>query len=124
MRYHIWPWPFRFALILNIPAFLSGALVLWPMDKFASNRPEAFECGALLPFVFVLWYWIGSRLDRRWHASDRVPWIALLMFSSACLTISLMPVRWSDFLACDVGLWLATVIVIIWATRVRAAQVV
>lgn len=59
MVYHVRPWPFRLALVLNVPAFLGGALVWWPIDKFASNLPEAVVCGGLLPFVFVLWYWIG-----------------------------------------------------------------
>lgn len=123
MRYHVWPWQFRLALILNVPAFLSGALFLWPMDKYASNLPEALECGALLPFVFVLWYWIGSRLDRRCHASDWGPWIALLTFTSAGLILSVLPIRWSDFIPFGVAVWLATVIAIIWATRTCAGQV-
>lgn len=121
--YHVWPWPFRFAEILNVPAVLIGALVLWPIDKCASNLHEYLECSALLPFAFVLWYWVGSRLDRRWHPADRDPWIALLTFMSFCLMLSLIPIRWSDFLSCGVALWLGTAIAIISATRACAGQV-
>ena len=39
MRFHVWPWPLKFAVILNAPAFLVGGLLgllalpldyLWP----------------------------------------------------------------------------------------------
>jgi hypothetical protein len=28
-RYHVWPWPFKFAVVTNTPAFLTWALVGW-----------------------------------------------------------------------------------------------
>jgi hypothetical protein len=28
-RFHVWPWPYKFAAIANIPAFLLGVLLSW-----------------------------------------------------------------------------------------------
>src|SRR5882672_1266260 len=64
-RFHIWPWPYKFAVVLNMPAFLVGLLLAWPLDTF---RPGLSESVSLLPallLVPLLWYSIGSGLDQR-----------------------------------------------------------
>src|ERR1019366_6599273 len=40
-RFHVWPWPFKFAVVLNLPAFLAGALVSWPLDALRPGLPES-----------------------------------------------------------------------------------
>lgn len=39
LRFHVWPRPFKFAVVQNIPAFLIGLLLSWPIDSFKPGLP-------------------------------------------------------------------------------------
>ena len=28
-RFHVWPWPYKFAFVSNFPAFMAGSLLSW-----------------------------------------------------------------------------------------------
>src|SRR5258705_8498642 len=58
-RFHVWPWPFKFAVISNLPAFLAGLLLSWPIGAVRPELHEAVQLAPSLLFVLVLWYWIG-----------------------------------------------------------------
>lgn len=47
--------------------------------------PEALQLAPSLSLVWILWYWVGVRSDRRWLIVDKVPWIALLVFNLVSL---------------------------------------
>jgi len=90
MAFHIWPWPLKFALILNMPAFLIASFLDWPLNSLWPNRPEYLQ---LLPAILVvpfLWYGIGRWLERRSVAADRgtksakLIWAIILFFILFC----------------------------------------
>ena len=60
LRFHVWPWPFKFAAILNMPALIVGGLVSWPLDSLRPGLPESVAVLPTLLFVPLLWYWVGS----------------------------------------------------------------
>ena len=70
--YHVWPWPFKFAVISNMPAFLAALPVLGPIERSWPGIPEWLELGPTLAFVPLLWYGVGSWMDRRWSAANGV----------------------------------------------------
>src|SRR6267143_1475879 len=39
-RFHVWPWPYEFAVVLNMPAFLIGILLSWPLDAIRPGLSE------------------------------------------------------------------------------------
>ena len=39
-RFHVWPWPYKFAAISNMPAFLAGGLVSLPINALWPELPE------------------------------------------------------------------------------------
>src|SRR5215470_2076413 len=75
LRFHVWPWPFRFAAILNMPAFLAGALLSWPLDYLLPRLSEWVPVLLLIP---LFWYWVASWADK--HASTGPGrWTVLLL---------------------------------------------
>jgi hypothetical protein len=58
--FHVWPWPFKFAAILNMPAFLAGGLLSWPLDYLWPGLPEWVSALPVLLVIPLLWYWVGS----------------------------------------------------------------
>src|SRR5262245_50985336 len=58
-RFHVWPWPLKFAVVSNMPAFLAGSLFSWPFAAMWPKLSELVELGASLLFVVILWRWIG-----------------------------------------------------------------
>jgi len=72
-RFHVWPWPFKFAAISNLPAFLAGLLLSWPIGAASPELHEATQLAPSLLFVGVLWYGIGSWMDRRWDPTEKTP---------------------------------------------------
>jgi hypothetical protein len=90
VAFHIWPWPLKFALILNMPAFLIGSFLDWRLNSLWPNRPEYLQ---LLPVILVvpfLWYGTGRWLARRSVAADRgtnsskLIWAIILFFILFC----------------------------------------
>jgi hypothetical protein len=57
-RFHVWPWPFKFAVITNFPAFLAGLFLSWPIVAVWPKLHEAVQLAPSLLFVPVLWYWL------------------------------------------------------------------
>ena len=97
-RFHVWPWPFKFEAVVNMPAFLVGSLLSWPLDALHPGLPEWVSILPVLPCVTLLWYWIGLRLEHRQrsHWGRRVmngQWIMLLLFTGICAAASSIPER-------------------------------
>ncbi len=111
-RFHVWPWPYKFAVISNLPGVLAGLLSSWPLGLI---WPDMSEYVADVPSLFcaaILWYWVGSRLDRRWRLADKVPWIALSIFTLVCLTGALLPMGYVGYLPYGLAAWAVTAVLI------------
>ncbi len=114
-RFHVWPWPFKLAVVTNLPAFLSWALLGWPIGERWPEIPEGMMYAPALFFVAILWYGMGAWMDRRWGrtgtpASDAMtPWILLALFTSLCVTAVFARVQFatSDYLVLGAVIWLA-----------------
>ena len=80
--------------------------VIWPgMSEYVANVPS-------LLFVAVLWYCVGSQLDRRWRLADKAPWIALFIFTLVCLTGALLPMGYVGYLPYGLAVWVVTAVLI------------
>ena len=110
VRFHVWPWPYKFAAVSNIPALLAGLLLTVPIGAVRPTMPEAAQLAPALVFVVILWFWIGSRLDRRWIVTEKTPWIILLVFTLVCLVGALIPMGYTGFLPYGSLVWLAIAI--------------
>src|ERR1700722_4279798 len=91
LRFHVWPWPFKFAAILNMPAFIAGALVSWPLASLRPGLPESVSILPTLLFVPLLWYLVGSWADRISRSAQSrntrfVFSISFLLFTLVCAT--------------------------------------
>jgi hypothetical protein len=104
-RFHVWPWPFKFAVIENLPAFFAGVLLSWPIGAVKPNLSETTQLAPSLLFVLVLWYWIGSWLDR-WRLIEKTPWMLLAIFTVVCLIGALIPIGYVGYLPYGVLVWL------------------
>jgi hypothetical protein len=111
-RFHVWPWPYKFAVISNLPAVLVGLLPAWPLGVL---WPGVSEYVANIPFFLLiplLWYWVGCQLDRRWHVSDKTPWIALFIFTLICLVGAFLPLGYTGYLPYGLAVWFAAAVVL------------
>jgi hypothetical protein len=114
LRFHVWPWPFKFAAILNMPAFLAGSLLSWPLDSIWPGLPESVSCLPVLLFVPLLWYWIGSWLDRRRSSNTnrnawKSQWILLLVFTVVCAAASSLSRQvggYTSYLPLGISIWI------------------
>jgi hypothetical protein len=95
--FHVWPWPYRFAAVLNLPALLLGQLVSGPIGRARPQGPEwIFHLPSLLT-VPLLWFFLGYWLDRKlFQESDMLHrsargWVIFLFFTVTCFLISLVP---------------------------------
>jgi hypothetical protein len=104
-RLHVWPWPYKFAVVSNYPATLVGSLTLWPIGIVWPDVPESVQVAPSLLFVLILWYWVGSRIDRRWAVTDKVPWIALSLFTLVCFIGAFLPLDDMGFLPYGFVVW-------------------
>ena len=94
-RFHVWPWPFKFAAILNTPAFVAGGLLSWPLAYVRPGLPEWVSALPVLVLVWLLWYWVGYWADkhlssRRNGSGERRLWVLLLVFALVCAAASLI----------------------------------
>jgi len=62
LRFHFWPWPLKFAAMLNLPAFVAGAVLSLPLGYFRTPFSEWVWTLPTLLCVSLLWYWVGRRL--------------------------------------------------------------
>ena len=97
-RFHVWPWPFKFAVIANLPAFIAGVLLSLPISAAKPELPETVQLAPSLLFVIALWYWIGLRLDQQCRVSHQTLWVSLAVFVAVCLTGALVPMGYTGFL--------------------------
>ena len=110
-RFHVWPWPFKFAVISNMPAFLAGSLLSWPMANLLPGFSEPAQLAPCLLFVPALWYWVGSRLDRRLPVMaqpafrSRSNWSLLLLFTLLCAMGASIPIGYTGYLPYGIALW-------------------
>jgi hypothetical protein len=103
---HVWPWPFKFAVISNLPAFLADAILSWPLGAMWPRLPEAAQLAPSLLFVLVLWYCVGSWLDRRWDVLQKTPWTPLAIFTAVCFIGAIIPLGYSGYLPYAALVWL------------------
>jgi len=90
-RFHVWPWPFKFAMVTNTPAFLCWSLLSWPLGDRWPKAPEAVLAAPSLLFVALLWYAVGRWIDRQWASAPRVVWVYLLGFTLVCAAGASVP---------------------------------
>ena len=114
-RFHIWPWPYKFAAISNLPALVAGLLLTIPMK---STLSETLQLAPTLVFVFLLWLWVGARFDRRWSVADRTPWIAILLFVVLSSIGAFLPLGYTGFLPYGFAVWVVAYLVLSRSTRV------
>lgn len=99
-RFHVWPWPFRVAVILNFPAFVGS----WPIAALIPNAGNEFVSAVpALLLVPVLWYGVGGRMER-WHPRRRGVFLASLFGVS--LLGALVP-GYTSFLPIGALVWAA-----------------
>lgn len=111
-RFHVWPWPYKFAAILNLPAFFGGLLMTIPIGAIRPTLPEAVQIAPTLVFVWMLWHWIGSRFDRRWTAADKAPWIAVLIFTLVSFGGAFAHLGYTGFLPYGLLVWVIALVAI------------
>ncbi len=118
VRFHTWPWPLKFAAVLNLPAILAGLLVSWPLDALKPDFPELISFLSVLLFAPLLWYRIGAWLDRRIsgnaHGNARTRgWILLLAFGVSCAATSSVPPNfagYTSYLPFGIAFWMTVVV--------------
>jgi hypothetical protein len=117
IRFHSWPWPFKFAAVLNLPAILAGLLLSWPLDALRPGFPELISFLSVLLFVPLLWYWVGTWLDQRiggnMHGNARARrWLLLLVFGVVCAATSSIPPKvagYTSYLPFGIVIWMTAV---------------
>jgi hypothetical protein len=109
-RFHVWPLPYRFAVITNIPAFFAASIVQWPMGWLVPELPEIFSFVLFVLFVPMLWFLVGSRFDRLPAASKR-PWAILLSFTMLATAAMFTP-GYVEYVLSGCVLWLVFGVVI------------
>jgi hypothetical protein len=88
--YHVWPWPFKVAVITNLPAFFATAFVSIPLSALwpsASSRVyECIDLVVMLLCVVILWYLVGRRMDH-WAMTTSTArcWIVLAIFTASTM---------------------------------------
>ena len=79
-RFHVWPWPYKFAAVANTPALLGSLPFSSGIAMLIDGASEFAEMIPCLLQVPVLWYWVGGRLEQR---SVRARCLFLLLFLAA-----------------------------------------
>lgn len=117
LRFHVWPWPFKFAVVQNIPAFLIGLLLSWPIDSFKPRLPEWVSLLPSLLLVPALWYLIGAWLDRKQvlgRASGKTVVIIFFAFTAVSLIVAASSGwifgSYTTFIPLGIVYWIALVI--------------
>ena len=102
-RYHVWPWPIRVAMIINLPALIGGAF-LGGLFSYLSEMAGAVV-GSLAGLFLISQQWraIGILLDKR---PRRGLAMGLSLFLSGTLVASLAPLGYTGFLPAGLLMWL------------------
>ena len=101
--YHVWPWPFKLAVLINEPAVILGGLTALTMEWLGSGMSEPIEFGLMLVFVPPLWYWIGLRLDA---INRKIGWVMLATFSATCVLLAVVRIGYVSFVPIGFLVWL------------------
>jgi|SRR5215472_1887672 len=115
LRFHVWPWPFKFAAILNMPALLAGALLSWPLDNLLPRFPD---WGPTLLLTPLFWYWVGSWTDKHFSSGEngkykRGRWAMLLLFMGVCTGASSIPRSvggYTNYVLFGIAIWVVAAI--------------
>jgi len=113
-RFHVWPWPMKFATILNLPPTLAGVLLSWPLDYLRPGLSEWLSSLPVLLLTPLFWFWLSIWADR--HSAfgntkdpKRWLWVLLLLFifvSAAACSISGYVRGHTSYIEFGVGIWL------------------
>jgi hypothetical protein len=101
-----------------MPAVMAGGITSLPLAVIWTGMSEYLANLPVLLFVPLLWYWVGSRLDRRWSVSDKTPWIGLSIFTLSALGGALLPIGYTGFLPYGFAVWVITALTLACHTRV------
>ena len=61
-RFHVWPWPYKFTAISNLPALFAGLLLTIPISAIKPTLSETLQLAPTLVFVFLLWVRVGAAI--------------------------------------------------------------
>ena len=117
-RFHVWPWPYKLAAISNLPALFAGLLLTIPISAIKPSLSEMLQLAPTLVFVFLLWVWVGARLDRRWSVADRTPWIAVSIFTILSALGAFLPLGYTGYLLYGFGIWVVACLTLARSTHV------
>ena len=114
LRFHVWPWPLKFAAILNLPALLAGAVLSLPLGYFRTRFSEWAWTLPTILCVYLLWYLVGRRLDRNLRIEKhpngvRRAWFLLLLFVLVCATVASTDEyvgSYTTWVLFGIGIWL------------------
>ena len=111
--YHVWPPPFRFAVVTNIPAFLAGALAEWPIGRVWPHHPEHVGYLPGLACVALLWYWVGLVFDAQSQASKPRTAVAVLVSFTALSVVGVFTPGYIGYVYYGVLLWVTFTVVLV-----------
>lgn len=125
--FHVWPWPLKFAMIVNLPPLLAGALLAWPLQYVTLGLPEWVQDLPVLLFIPLFWYWVGLWADKSVNSDingkgRRGLWILLLLFIFVCATsssISGYVGGYTSHLLFGIAIWLMAAIAASTSARLR-----
>jgi hypothetical protein len=100
--FHIWPWPFKLAVTMNLPAFIFGGVFELIDHHLEANISETWECVIALAFVPLLWFWIGRGLDA---VGTKAGWVFLTIFFAGCIGAATLPLGYIGFLPVGFLIW-------------------
>ena len=125
--FHVWPWPLKFAMIVNLPALLAGALLAWPLEYIPLRLPEWVQDLPVLLLIPLFWYWVGSWVDKyvsreKNRSSSQRGWILLAIFMLVCgaaSSISGYVGGYTSYLLFGIAIWLMAAIAASTSARLR-----
>lgn len=94
-RFHVWPWPYKFAAILALPAFIGGWIAMVPFRLLLPTIPEAVDLLPTGALALLLWYWVASRLEMY---SPVTRWASLGVFLALSLAGAFLPLGYTGWL--------------------------
>jgi hypothetical protein len=123
-RFHVWPWPLKFAAILNLPALPVGGPLSWPLEYLRPGLPEWVSYIPVLLLIPVFWCWLGSWTDKYVSSGSHpyLPWILLLLFvflSAAASSTSDYVGGYTSYLEFGIAFWLAVALGVAWFAAFR-----
>ena len=100
--YHIWPWPFKFAIVVNLPALIGSVPVSGGIGLLWNGWNEVADMTLALLFVPVVWYWVGGRMES-WSWRRRGIFVAV--FFGGSFGVAVAPLGYIGFLPVGLMGW-------------------